>query len=143
VAKRRRRNRQGAGGAAGADAGATSGGRCARPARRTCGDARDRSGDGRDRRWWARSLDGDRRGAEYFLAGKVDIGAVNAGHQNVTIVWALKRAADGKEIGQVSQENAVPAGSLDGAWGDTAYDVAAAAAGGIVELLQRAQAAGS
>ncbi len=47
--------------------------------------------------------------------------------------------ADGKEIGQVSQENAVPAGSLDGKWGDTAYDVATAAVGGIVELFQASQ----
>lgn len=78
----------------------------------------------------------------YILAGKVAIGAANAGHQNIKIVWALSRP-DGKEIGQVSQENAVPAGSLDGKWGDTAYDVATAAVGGIVELLQRAQAAGS
>jgi hypothetical protein len=78
----------------------------------------------------------------YLLAGKVAIGAASAGHQDVKIVWALSRA-DGKEIGQVSQENAVPAGSLDGRWGDTAYDVAAAAVGGIVQLLQQAQATGS
>ncbi len=78
----------------------------------------------------------------YLLAGKVDIGAAQSGHQNIRIVWALSRA-DGKEIGRVSQENAVPAGSLDGKWGDTAYDVATAAVGGIVQLLQEAQAAGS
>lgn len=78
----------------------------------------------------------------YILAGKVDIGAVQAGHQNVKITWALSRV-DGRDIGQVSQENAVPAGSLDGRWGDTAYDVALAAVGGIVELLQKAQQAGS
>jgi hypothetical protein len=78
----------------------------------------------------------------YLLAGKVAIGAASAGHQDVKIVWALSRA-DGKEIGQVSQENAVPAGSLDGKWGDTAYDVATAAVGGIVQLLQQAQATGS
>ncbi len=78
----------------------------------------------------------------YLLAGKVAISAASAGHQEVKIVWALSRA-DGKEIGQVSQENAVPAGSLDGTWGDTAYDVATAAVGGIVQLLQQAQATGS
>jgi len=78
----------------------------------------------------------------YILAGKVDIGAPQAGHQNVKIVWALSRV-DGKDIGQVSQENAVPAGSLNGKWGDTAYDVALAAVGGIVELLQKAQQTGS
>lgn len=78
----------------------------------------------------------------YLLAGKVDIAAAKSGRQNVKITWALSRA-DGKEIGRVSQENAVPAGSLDGKWGDTAYDVATAAVGGIVQLLQQAQAAGS
>jgi hypothetical protein len=78
----------------------------------------------------------------YLLAGTVAIGAASAGHQSVKIVWALRRA-DGREVGQVSQENAVPAGSLDGRWGDTAYDVATAAVGGIVELLQRAQTTGS
>lgn len=78
----------------------------------------------------------------YLLAGRVDIGAAQSGHQSIKIVWALSRA-DGKEIGRVSQENAVPAGSLDGKWGDTAYDVATAAVGGIVQLLQEAQAAGS
>ena len=78
----------------------------------------------------------------YLLAGKVAIGAARGGHQEVTIVWALSRP-DGKEIGRVSQENAVPAGSLDGRWGDTAYDVATAAVGGIVQLLQQAQATGS
>ncbi|HXE16032.1 MAG TPA: hypothetical protein VN632_02300 [Stellaceae bacterium] len=78
----------------------------------------------------------------FILAGKVDIGPPQGGHQNVKIVWALSRV-DGRDIGQVSQENAVPAGSLDGKWGDTAYDVALAAVGGIVELLQKAQQVGS
>jgi hypothetical protein len=76
--------------------------------------------------------------ATFLVAGKVDVGAAKAGHQNVKIVWTVSRAGGG-EIGQVSQENAVPAGSLDGAWGDTAYDVASAALGGIVALIQRAQ----
>lgn len=78
----------------------------------------------------------------YVLTGKVAIGAAQAGHQDVKIVWAVSRV-DGKEIGQVSQENAVPAGTLDGPWGDTAYDVATAALSGIVELLRRAQTVGS
>ena len=78
----------------------------------------------------------------YLLAGKVAVGRASAGHQQVQIVWAVSRA-DGKEIGRVSQENAVPAGSLNGKWGDTAYDVANAAVGGIVQLLQQAQATGS
>ncbi len=76
----------------------------------------------------------------YWLSGKVEISPVPDGKQNVKITWSLARP-DGSAIGQVSQENQVPAGSLDGTWGDVAYDVAAAAAGGIVELIQNAQAA--
>ena len=62
-----------------------------------------------------------------------------AGQQRVEVSWALQRR-DGREIGQVSQENAVPAGSLDGAWGDVAYAVATAAAPGVVALIERAKA---
>jgi hypothetical protein len=75
----------------------------------------------------------------YLLSGKVEINPVPGGKQSVKITWSLARP-DGSAIGQVSQENQVPAGSLDGAWGDVAYEVATAAAGGIVELIQRAQA---
>jgi len=62
------------------------------------------------------------------------------GKQQVTISWSLLRA-DGGQIGQVKQENAVPAGSLDGAWGLTAYDVANAAAPGIAALIAELQRA--
>jgi hypothetical protein len=78
--------------------------------------------------------------ANFLLTGRVAIGTPTAGHQQIKIVWILS-GAKGQEIGRVSQENAVPAGSLDGAWGDTAYDVATAAATGIVSLIQRAQGA--
>ena len=64
----------------------------------------------------------------------------DAGKQQVQISWALRRG-DGREIGQVSQANAVPAGSLDGAWGDVAYAVATAAAPGVIALIERAKAA--
>ncbi|HEY5210385.1 MAG TPA: hypothetical protein VIJ42_13175 [Stellaceae bacterium] len=78
--------------------------------------------------------------ATYLLACKIEVGKPAGGHQQVKIAWTVSRAAGG-EIGQVSQENAVPAGSLDGPWGDTAFDVANAALGGIVQLIQQAQAA--
>ena len=65
-----------------------------------------------------------------------------AGRQHVKVSWALQRA-DGSEIGEVSQENAVPAGSLDGPWGDIAFAVANAAAPGVAELIQRAKAVGT
>jgi hypothetical protein len=74
------------------------------------------------------------------LAGTVTMSPADANkQQRVRIGWALLRG-DGSEIGQVSQENAVPAGSLDGAWGDVAYAVATAAAPGVVALIERAKA---
>ena len=45
--------------------------------------------------------------------------------------------SEGRELGQVSQQNAVPAGSLDGQWDDLADQVAGAAAPGIAELIER------
>lgn len=78
----------------------------------------------------------------YLVRGKVELSAPASGKQQITISWSLLKA-DGGQVGEVKQENAIPAGSLDGAWGLTAYDVANAAAPGIVALLaelQKAQA---
>jgi uncharacterized lipoprotein YmbA len=76
----------------------------------------------------------------FVLTGTVTMSPADSSkQQRVRIGWALLRG-DGREIGQVSQENAVPAGSLDGAWGDIAYAVATAAAPGVVALIERAKA---
>jgi hypothetical protein len=56
--------------------------------------------------------------------------------QHVKIVWRVARAS-GVEIGTVGQENDLPRGRLDGPWGDIAYSVAIAAAGGIMQLVDR------
>jgi len=61
----------------------------------------------------------------------VNLTSAGAGKQHVLIVWHIYRA-DGTEAGQVSQENDVPAGSLDGAWGDIGMAVATA---GIDQIL--------
>ncbi len=70
------------------------------------------------------------------IAAAVSLSPPNAGKQQVKIVWRVTRP-DGSEIGQVKQENAVPAGSLDGAWGEVAYAVAAAAGPGIASIVGR------
>ena len=57
-------------------------------------------------------------------------------HQSVTVDWTVL-APDGARIGTVSQSNAVPAGSLDGAWGPVARAVAENGAQGIVAMLRR------
>ena len=76
----------------------------------------------------------------FVLVGAVTIAPPDAGQQKVKVTWSLART-DGSQIGEVSQENAVPAGTLDGPWGDVAYAVASAAAGGIIELIERAKTA--
>ena len=57
-------------------------------------------------------------------------------HQSVTVDWTVL-APDGARLGTVSQSNAVPAGSLDGAWGPVARAVAENGAHGIVAMLRR------
>jgi hypothetical protein len=56
--------------------------------------------------------------------------------QHIKIVWRVSQAG-GAEIGTVVQENDLPRGRLDGAWGDIAYSVAIAAASGIMQLVDR------
>jgi hypothetical protein len=75
--------------------------------------------------------------ADLILDAEVAVAQPNAGKQNVKIVWHLRRS-DGAEIGTVGQENDVPAGLLDGAWGDVAYMVAVSAQDGIMELVAHA-----
>jgi hypothetical protein len=70
------------------------------------------------------------------LDAQVAMSPGDAGKQHIKIVWRLHRA-DGSQIGTVAQENDVPKGTLDGAWGDIAYTVAVAAEGGILELIAR------
>lgn len=74
----------------------------------------------------------------FVLTGKVALSPAQAGQQEVTVSWALQRP-DGSEIGHIDQRNAVPAGSLDGAWGDVAFAVAGAAAPGVAALIEKAK----
>jgi hypothetical protein len=77
--------------------------------------------------------------ARFALNCQVDVVPAAGGKQLVTIHWVLA-IAGGKELGRVNQQNTVPAGSLEHAWGEVAYDVAGAAAPSIAGLLERAQA---
>jgi hypothetical protein len=82
--------------------------------------------------------------ADLLLDAAVTVDKPEAGKQHVKIVWRVRRR-DGNEIGTVAQENDVPAGLLDGPWGDVAYTVALAAQDGIMQLIARGtpQSAGS
>ena len=74
--------------------------------------------------------------ADLVLRATVVVAKPKEGKQNVKIVWYVRRK-DGGEIGTVGQENDVPAGLLDGPWGDVAYMVAVSAQDGIVQLVAR------
>lgn len=72
---------------------------------------------------------------DFIVAGTVEVLPADGPKQQVKVTWVLMRP-DGSEIGRVKQENAVPAGSLDGTWGDVAYAVAGAAAPGVRRLIE-------
>ncbi len=74
--------------------------------------------------------------ADLLLDAAVTVAKPTAGAQHVKIVWRVRRK-NGGEIGTVAQENDVPAGLLNGAWGDVAYTVALAARDGIMQLIAR------
>lgn len=62
------------------------------------------------------------------------MGLAKDGKQPIQIDWNVIDPT-GKKVGTVSQKNEVAQGSLDGTWGKTADQAAAAAAQGIVKLL--------
>jgi hypothetical protein len=82
-------------------------------------------------------LDDPSAKADVILDGEVTVAPVKADKQHVKIVWHVRRG-DGAEIGTVGQENDVPKGLLDGAWGDVAYSVAIAGADGLLQVIARA-----
>jgi hypothetical protein len=81
----------------------------------------------------AREADAD----DMMIAGRVELSSPRSGHQEVTVGWTVTRARDGAELGRIDQQSQVPAGSLDGPWGATAGGIAAGAAAGILDLLDR------
>jgi hypothetical protein len=81
-------------------------------------------------------------GAGFAVQGVVAMAPGQGGLQRVEIVWTVTRA-DGFELGRVVQLNEVPAGALNGLWGDVAYVVAQEASGGVRDVLVNAGAPGA
>lgn len=69
--------------------------------------------------------------------GAVAIIAKGARMRGIDIVWTVL-STDGKEIGQVQQQNDLPTEMLERAWNEIAVAVADSAAEGIVDLVERA-----
>jgi hypothetical protein len=80
-------------------------------------------------------------GKHFTVKGDVAVAPAVEGKQKVTVSWTLLDP-DGGHVGEVKQENAIAAGSLDGRWGDIAYAVAKSAADGIVALLDHLKKTG-
>jgi hypothetical protein len=76
-------------------------------------------------------------GADYAVSGLVTMTPPARGQQRVEIVWTVSRR-DGEDLGRVAQLNEVPAGALNGFWGDVALVVAEEASGGIRDVVSNA-----
>lgn len=70
-----------------------------------------------------------------ILKGTMKVQARGA-NTHVEIVWTLTKS-DGTSLGTVAQANDVPAGTLNGPWGDIAFTIADAAADGIADLVAK------
>lgn len=85
------------------------------------------------------SADGE---SDYQIVGQVDLTAPAGGRQEITIRWVVN-GADGSALGDVVQRNSIRAGALDRPWGAVAGVIAAAAGPGIIEVMDKAEAAKS
>jgi hypothetical protein len=75
-------------------------------------------------------------GADFIVRGTVKLVPIAGDQQRVEIQWSVA-APGGDERGRVVQLNNVPAGSLNGYWGDVAIAVAQEAAGGVRDVILR------
>ncbi|MSO89876.1 MAG: hypothetical protein EXQ89_07940 [Rhodospirillaceae bacterium] len=75
-------------------------------------------------------------GEAFIVLGSVAISPGARGDQHIAVAWEVIRS-DGSRLGVINQENDVPAGTLDRAWGDVAVAVAEAAAEGVADLFSR------
>jgi hypothetical protein len=78
----------------------------------------------------------DPRQAVFLIDGRVEIAPAANGRQRAKVVWTVTTVSGG-QVGRAIQENTIPAGSLNGAWGQVATMVANAAADGVEELFGR------
>lgn len=80
----------------------------------------------------------DEASAAFVVEGKVETKPPAAGRQEIQVTWRVFRSGEGVELANIGQRNRVPAGSLDGAWGELAFAVASGGVEGIAEILAKA-----
>jgi hypothetical protein len=69
------------------------------------------------------------------IEGAVKVSKPSGGMQTVTLTWTVK-SPQGNALGDLTQSNEVPAGSLDKGWGENAQFATQAAADGIFKLIE-------
>lgn len=74
--------------------------------------------------------------ASHYIQGVVDVVALDATTEHVTIIWVVK-GPGGEEIGRVTQRNDIARGTLHQAWRDTANFTAQGGVEGIAAILER------
>lgn len=70
------------------------------------------------------------------IQGRVVVDPAKDGQQLVHLVWVVS-TPKGKVLGDIKQNNPVPAGSLDAGWGENAGYASQAAAEGIFKLIEK------
>ncbi len=77
----------------------------------------------------------DKAKADFSVVGRVVTEPAGPGKEKVTITWTVTNLRADAKLGDVTQQNVIPKGMLDGPWGPVALDVARAALDGIGEVL--------
>ena len=72
----------------------------------------------------------------FEVQGFVELDKPDNGAQAIRIVWNVTDINDA-QLGRAAQANVVPAGSLDGGWGQTAAFIAAAALDGVLNIIDQ------
>lgn len=79
--------------------------------------------------------------SDLIVQGSITVTPHSAIEDNVLVVWTVKRAKDGSQLGSIDQGGAVPRGRLNLPWGSLARDIAEGGAAGIAEVARHARKA--
>ena len=78
------------------------------------------------------------QGANFIVRGLADLSPPKFDTQIIQLTWSLERR-NGEQVGKVQQRNRIRAGSLNGAWGETAFMAAKGGAEGVYNLLKKSE----
>ena len=72
---------------------------------------------------------------DLLILGEMVVTPDGRGMEEIALTWWVVRAETGEDLGQVDQANVLPAGLLEGKWGEVAEGIAAGATEGITEII--------